>query len=88
MEKEKYQAIGKQISAELKALALKYDLSNYGFVGFVGEPGKGHVPLCIHEIVKVEFRDHIHILLAKSVFIKMVSDLVEVAGKPAVNLED
>lgn len=80
MDVAKYKAISRELSAELDALAKKYDLSNYGFIGFVGEPGKGHVPLCIHAITKEQFRDHLHIKLAKAVFLKAVDDLAKIGG--------
>lgn len=81
MDKEKYSAIAKQISAELDLLAKKYDLSNYGFVGFVGEPGKGHVPICAHSVVKAQFKDHWHVMLSKVLFLEFTTKLAEVAGK-------
>lgn len=80
MDTAKYKAIAKEMSADLDALAKKYDLSNYGFIGFVGEPGKGHVPVCIHAVTKPQYNDHIHIKLSKGVFIKAAQTLGEIGG--------
>lgn len=80
MDIAKYKAISRELSADLDVLAKKYDLSNYGFIGFVGEPDKGHVPLCIHAVTKPKFQHHLHILLSKAVFMKAVNELKEIGG--------
>jgi hypothetical protein len=80
MDFPKYKAIAKQMSADLDALAKKYDLSNYGFIGFVGEPGKGHVPVCIHAVTKPKYNDHLHIKLSKGVFLQAAKTLGEIGG--------
>lgn len=80
MDIPKYRAISRALSADLEVLAKKYDLSNFSFIGFVGEPDKGHVPICMHHVTKEQFRDHWHIKLAKAIFLKAVDDLAKVGG--------
>lgn len=80
MDKEKYTAIGKELARDLDQLAKKYDLSNYGFMGFIGEPGKGHVPVCMHSVSKPQFKNHAHVQLGKMVFLDAVAKLAAIGG--------
>lgn len=80
MDTTKYKAICQQLVTDLEVLAKKYDLSNFGFIGFVGEPGKGHTPVCLHSVTKPQFQNHLHIMLSKAVFYKAVEDLKKMGG--------
>lgn len=80
MDVAKYKAICKAISADLDQLAKKYDLSNYGFMGFVGAPGSGHTPVFVHSITKAQWQDHPHILLSRAAFLKLVDSISSLGG--------
>ena len=80
MDTTKYKAISREIAADLDALAKKYDLSNYSFIGFMGEPNKGHVPICLHSVTKPKFKDHFHLQLAKVVFMNAMNELAKTGG--------
>lgn len=74
------------INAELDALAKKYNLSNFWFVGFQGEPGKGHFPFCIWNCLKPQFTNHSHVILSKAMFLQATEQLKSISGSAAYSV--
>lgn len=71
---------GKEFEKEFETLAKKYKMTVYGFYGFLGQPGSGHFPVCVYNVIDLRLANHPHIAVCKAAFLSGVDVLRTVSG--------